>query len=137
MDLKDAALMLASESAAHPTVAPLAQAAHDQLAQGQRVDYRLLSELLGEASGKGVLRALHRKYSPAAYEAIIMPICQEIGRQAPVPPRQSPAPPPGSADDPLTAPVWPPRTDTRRPAGPVQPPRSKQPAPGNGRVLPG
>jgi len=109
MDLKDAALMLASESAAHPTVASIAQAAHGQLAQGQRVDYRLLHELLGEASGKGVLRALHRKYSPAAYEAIIMPICQEIGRQAPVPPRRPPAPPPGSADDPLTAPVWPPR----------------------------
>jgi hypothetical protein len=52
MDLKDAALMLASESAAHRTVASIAQAAHDQLAQGQRVDYRLLNELLGEASGK-------------------------------------------------------------------------------------
>jgi hypothetical protein len=101
--------MLASESAAHPAVASIARAAHDQLAQGQRVDYRLLSELLGEASGKGVLRALHGTYGPAAFEAIIMPICQEIGRQAPVPPRRQPAPPPGSADDPLTASLWPPR----------------------------
>ena len=80
--------MLASESAAHPTVASLAQAANDRPAQGQRVDYRLLSELLGEASGKGVLRALHRKYSPAAFAAIIMPTGQEIGppcRPVPVP----------------------------------------------------
>jgi hypothetical protein len=109
MDLKDSALMLASESAAHPTVASIARAAYDQLAQGQPVDYRLLNDLLGEASGKGVLRALHAKYSPAACEAIIMPICQEIGRQAPIRPRRRAAAPPGSADDPLTAPVWPPR----------------------------
>jgi hypothetical protein len=68
----------------------------------------VLNELLGEASGKGVLRALYQKYSPTAYAAIIMPICQEIGRQAPVRPRRQP-PPPGRADDPLTAPVWPPR----------------------------
>ena len=32
MDLKDATLMLLSESAAHPAVASLAQSAYDQLA---------------------------------------------------------------------------------------------------------
>lgn len=79
MDLKDAALILASESADHPAVALVAQSAYDRLVQGELADYRVLNDLLGEASGKGVLRALHRKYSPTAYEAIIMPICQEIG----------------------------------------------------------
>jgi hypothetical protein len=52
-----------------------------------------------------VLRALHAKYSPEAYEAIIMPILKEIDRQAPVRPRMRPDP----GDDPLTAAVWPPR----------------------------
>lgn len=109
MDLKDAGLILASESADHPAVALVAQSAYDRLVQGELADYRVLNDLLGEASGKGVLRALHRKYSPTAYEAIIMPICQEIGRQAPVRPRRRASPAPGSPDDPLTAPVWPPR----------------------------
>jgi hypothetical protein len=89
MDLKDATLMVLSESDAHPAVASLARSAYDLLARGEQVDYRLLDELIGEASGKGVLRALHARYSPVAYEAIIMPILSEIGRQKPVPPRAS------------------------------------------------
>jgi hypothetical protein len=89
MDLKDATFMLLSESADHPAVASIAQAAYDQLARGEPVDYRLLDELIGEASGKGVLRAIHKKYSPTAYEAVIMPILQEIGRQKPIRSRHS------------------------------------------------
>jgi hypothetical protein len=103
MDLKDATLMFLSEAADHPAVASPARAAHDRLARGEEIDYRVLRELIDEASGKGVLRAIHRKYSPTAYEAIITPILREIGRRAPVPER--PAPDPES--DPLTAPTWP------------------------------
>ena len=108
MDLKDATLMFLSESADHPAVASLAQSAYDRLAAGEEVDYRLLNDLIGEASGKGVLRAMNSKYSPTAYEAIISPVLDEIGRRAPI--RSSRRPPaPGSPDDPLTAPSWPPR----------------------------
>ncbi|HMD91890.1 MAG TPA: hypothetical protein VKG80_04530 [Trebonia sp.] len=107
MDLKDATLMLLSESAGHPAVAAIAQSAYDRLAADEETDYRVLNDLIGEASGKGVLRALHKKYSPEAYEAIIRPILKEIDRQAPVRPRERPAPDP--EDDPLTAPAWPSR----------------------------
>jgi hypothetical protein len=105
MDLKDATLMFLSESAAHPAVASVAQSAYDRLVEGEEIDYRVLDELIGEASGKGVLRDLHRKYSPEAYEAMIGPILQEIGRSKPILSRRPPADP---EDDPLTAPVWPP-----------------------------
>jgi hypothetical protein len=105
MDLKDATLMFLSESAAHPAVASIAQDAYDRLVEGEEIDYRVLSELIGEASGKGVLRELHRKYSPEACEAMIQPILQEIGRRAPI---RSTRPPVAPEDDPLAAPVWPP-----------------------------
>jgi hypothetical protein len=109
MDLKDATLVLLSESAEYPAVASIAEAAYDQLFRVGAVDYRLLDELIGQASGKCVLRAIHRKYSPVAYEAVIMPILREIDRQAPVRPRMSqPSTPSGREDDPLTAKVWPP-----------------------------
>jgi cadmium resistance protein CadD (predicted permease) len=105
MDLRDATLMLLSESADHPSLAKIAQAAYDQLARGETVDYRVLSELLGEASGKGVLQGLGQKYSLTACQAMLMPICREIGRQAPIPPRRRR---PGQQDsaDPLTASTW-------------------------------
>lgn len=61
----------------------------------------MLDELIGEASGKGVLRELNRKYSPAAFEAMIGPVLQEIGRNKPI---QSQRPPVDPEDDPLTAP---------------------------------
>jgi len=105
MDLKDATLMLLSEADGHPAVTSLAKSAYDQLTRGEEVDYRLLDELIGEASGKGVLRALHARYSPAAYEAIIMPILAEIGRQKPVRPRRRPDGGDPEAD-PLRASVW-------------------------------
>ena len=87
MDLKDATLMIAGESAAHPGLAQLAQSAYDQLAWDGQTDYHVLSELIAEASGKGVLRAIHRKYGPATSDAIFGPILREIDRQKPVPPR--------------------------------------------------
>lgn len=98
--------MFLSESADHPAVAALAQSAYDQLAAGDEVDYRVLDELIGEASGKGVLRAMNRKYSPTAYEAIIAPVLGEIGRRKPIRSDRRP-PAPGSPEDPLTAPAWP------------------------------
>jgi hypothetical protein len=106
MDLKDATLMLLSESADYPSVASMAQSTYDRLIGGEEIDYRIWNDLLGEASGKGVLRSLRQKYSPTAFEAMIMPICEEIGRRAPIRSRRQP-PPYGSQDDPLTAPSWP------------------------------
>ena len=105
MDLKDATLMFLSESAAYPAVASIAQSAYDRLAAGEEIDYRALDELIGEASGKGVLRDLNRKYSPEAFDAMIGPILREIGRNKPI---QSQRPPAAPEDDPLTAPGWPP-----------------------------
>lgn len=111
MDLMDSTLIFLSESATCPAVESLARSAHDQLTDRGEVDYPLLNELIGQASEKGVLQAMRGKYSPAAYEAIIAPVVAELGWRVPVPQRpswrQSPAP--GSPDDPLTAPVWPPR----------------------------
>jgi hypothetical protein len=105
MDLKDATLMILIESAAHPSVARIAQAAYDQLVSGQEVDYRVLDELVGEASGKGVLRAISHKYGATAHEAIFAPILREIDREKPVPPGRRPAGYQESAD-PLTASSW-------------------------------
>ena len=108
MDLKDATLMVLTESAGQPAVASIAQVVYDRLADGDDVDYRLLKDLMGEMSGKGVLRAMHAKYSAVAYQAIITPILDEIGRREPVPPRRRPA---GYTydpqADPLRASAWP------------------------------
>lgn len=109
MDLRDATLMFACESAEYPAVAEIAQSAYDRLADGGDVDYRVLNELLGEASGKGVLRALRQKYSPTAFEAMIMPICKAVGARAPIRSDWQSSQPPGTEADPLTATVWPPR----------------------------
>lgn len=108
MDIKDAALMLQIESADHPGVAALAQTVHERLLDGEPVDYRLLNELIGEVSGKGVLRALRARYGPTGQEAILGPILAEIGREAPIKSqRYAKAPDPES--DPLLAATWPPR----------------------------
>jgi hypothetical protein len=107
MDLKDAVLVVLSESADHPAVASIARSAYERLANDEPVDYRLLNDLIGEVSGKGVLRALNAKYSPVAYEAIIMPILTEIGLQSPVNPRRHAEVDPEA--DPLLASTWPPR----------------------------
>jgi len=84
MDLKDATLMFLSESAAHPAVAEIAQSAYDRLVEGEDIDYRVLNDLVDQASGKGVLRAMRQKYGPVGFEAIVMPVLQEIGRRKPV-----------------------------------------------------
>lgn len=105
MDLKDATFMILSESAAHPGLAKLAQSAYDQVAWDGQVDYRVLSDMVAEASGKGVLREIRRKYGPATHEAIFAPVLREIERQKPVPPRRTASERPGSPD-PLTAPTW-------------------------------
>jgi hypothetical protein len=84
MDLKDATLMFLVESAGHPAVAEIAQSAYDRLAEGADIDHRVLSDLVEEASGKGVLRAMRQKYGPVAFEAIIGPVLQEVGRRAPI-----------------------------------------------------
>ena len=102
MDLKDATLVFLTESGAHPSLEQLAQRAYDQIISGRGASHTILSDLIGEASGKGVLRAMHRKYSPVAYDAILMPIFTEIDRQKPVPPRQRPVPS-DARPDPLTA----------------------------------
>ena len=105
MDLKDAMLMLLIESRGHPELASLAQSAYDTLSAGRDVPYAVLDDLIGEASGKAVLRGLHQKYSATAYEALLTPILREIDRQKPVPPRRQ-----GSGlrtTDPLTAADWP------------------------------
>ena len=91
--------MILAESADHPEVARLAQSVYDTLADGGEVPHVVLSDLLGEVSGKGVLRALNQKYGTTAFEAVLMPVCREIDRQRPVPPRPRPAP----EDDPLTS----------------------------------
>ena len=97
--------MFLSESARHPAVASIAQNAYDRLVEGEEIDYRVLDDLIGESSGKGVLRELHRKYSPEAFDAMIGPILQEIGRTKPI---RAARPPVAPDDHPLTAPVWPP-----------------------------
>jgi hypothetical protein len=105
MDLKDATLTILGESSAHPALARLAQSAYDQIVRDGQVDYRVLSDLVAEVSGKGVLRAIHRQYGPTAHEAIFGPILREIDRQKPVPPRRT-APTRPSGPSPLTAATW-------------------------------
>ena len=78
MDLKDATLMFLTESAAYPAVAELARSAYDRLAEEGDIDYRVLDELVGEASGKGVLRAMRQKYGPVAFESIVGPVTQQL-----------------------------------------------------------
>jgi hypothetical protein len=89
MDLRDATLMIATESAAYPGLAALAQSAYDQLIADGQVDYHVLSDMVAEASGKGVLRAIQQKYGPVTRDAVFGPVLREIDRQKPVPPRRT------------------------------------------------
>ena len=97
--------MILTESAGHPGLAELAQSAYDQLIADGEIDYHVLSDMIGEASGKGVLRAINRKYGATANEAIFAPILREIDRQKPVPPRRT-SPAREDRPDPLTAAAW-------------------------------
>jgi hypothetical protein len=105
MDLKDATLVIVAESAAHPRLAELARSAYDQLIEAGDIDYRVLSDIVAEASGKGVLRAIRQKHGATAHEAIFAPILREIDRQKPVPPRRT-ASPRQDSPDPLAAASW-------------------------------
>jgi hypothetical protein len=100
MDLKDATLMFLSESAAYPAVAEIAQSAYDRIVDGEDIDYRVLDDLVGEASGKGVLRAMRQKYGPVGFDAIVMPVLREIDRRKPIRSSRSTWQP---GEDPLTA----------------------------------
>jgi hypothetical protein len=104
MDLRDATLMMLAESDDQPAVAALARSVYDQLGRGEEVGYQQLDALIAEASGEGVLRALHARHSPLGYQSVIGPILAEIDRQKPVPPRRRP----DAEDDPLRAGTWPP-----------------------------
>jgi hypothetical protein len=85
MDLKDATLMILAESAAHPTLAKTAQSAYESLSDGREVPHGVLSDMLGEASGKGIIRALRQKYSATAFEAMI----QDLPGTLKSPPQQA------------------------------------------------
>jgi hypothetical protein len=102
MDLRDATLMIAAESAGCPTVARLAQQVHDELSRDGEAGRQVLRDLIDEASGKGVLRAIAAKHSPTAFEAIFGPVLREVDRQNPPAPRRARP----SGPDPLTAPAW-------------------------------
>ncbi len=119
MDLRDATLMMLAEAADHPELERLARLAFDMLADRGEVHYNILSDMIGEASGSGVLGILRDKYSPVAYEALLMPIYREIGLQKPIVSDRRP-PQPGSPGGPLSAPAW---TATKRPAAATAPGR--------------
>jgi hypothetical protein len=84
MNLQDATLVFLIESQEWPAVATIAQSVYGLLLDGEVVDYRLLDDLIGEASGKGVLRAMKQKYDPIAFDAILAPIMDEIARTKPI-----------------------------------------------------
>ncbi|HUN34800.1 MAG TPA: hypothetical protein VMU95_22590 [Trebonia sp.] len=103
MNLQDATLVFLIESQEWPSVAAIAKTANDRLLDGEVVDYRLLDDLIGEASGKGVLRVMRKKYDPIAFEAILAPIMDVIARTKPIKssrPEWVPAP----GEDPLAVP---------------------------------
>jgi hypothetical protein len=81
MDLRDATLMFLAETAGYSQVA---RSAYDQLLRDGDIDYGVLGDLVDEASGKGALRAMRQKYSPSAFDAIIMPVLQEVGLRKPI-----------------------------------------------------
>jgi hypothetical protein len=60
------------------------RSAYDEMVRGQPVSHEVLTELAGEASGKGVLQAIRQKYSSTAQEALMIPLFQEIDRHRPV-----------------------------------------------------
>ena len=84
MNLQDATLVFLIESQEWPAVAAIAQTVYNQLLADGTADYRLLDELIGEASGKGILRAMRKKYDPIAFEAILGPVMEELARAKPI-----------------------------------------------------
>lgn len=84
MQLSEAAKVILLESAGHPDLMRLARFVYDEAAAGRQVPYRYLSELLEEASGKGVIGEL-RAHDPERLNDIVVAIGREIDRQAPIP----------------------------------------------------
>jgi hypothetical protein len=84
MNLSDATLVFLAESGSCPSLASVARTVYGRLLDGETVDHRVLDDLLAEASGKGVLRAMRQKYGPVAFEAILAPIMDEIARTKPI-----------------------------------------------------
>lgn len=103
MDLRDATLMMLAAADGHPELERLARLAFEALTDHGEVHHELLSDMLGEASGSGVLGLLREHYSPAAYEALLMPIYREIGLQKPIFSGRRPAP---DIRDALSTPAW-------------------------------
>ena len=97
--------MILTESADHPGLTELAQSAYDRLTTQGAIDYHVLSDLIAEASGKGVVRAINQKYGATANEAIFAPVLREIDRQKPIPPRRT-STAHQDGPDPLTSATW-------------------------------
>jgi hypothetical protein len=87
MNLTDATRMILAESAAFPELMRVTRNAHDELAAGLQVHYTALSWMVREASRKGLYGVLMQKYGIGTFEAMIIVLCREIDRQAPVPSR--------------------------------------------------
>jgi hypothetical protein len=85
MELRDAARMILSESAAHPELLRVSRQVHDELARGRQVPYTDLSWMLREAARKNVYPALHARYGADAFERMVVVLGREIDRQAPLP----------------------------------------------------
>jgi hypothetical protein len=76
--------MIMAESAAFPELMRVARDAHDALAAGRQVHHTALSWMLREASRKGLYEVLVRKYGTGAFEDMVVVLCREIDRQAPI-----------------------------------------------------
>jgi hypothetical protein len=87
MNLTDAARMVMAESAPFPELMRVARDAYDELAAGRQVHHTALSWMVREASRKGLYGALIQKHGNGAFEDMIIVLCREIDRQAPVPSR--------------------------------------------------
>ncbi|MEW2357491.1 hypothetical protein [Spirillospora sp. NPDC029432] len=87
MDLTGAVRMILAESAAFPELMRVARDAHDALAAGRRVSHETLSWMLREASRKGLYAVLVEKHGRGAFDDMVVVLCREIDRQAPVPSR--------------------------------------------------
>ncbi len=84
MDLKNAAGMILSESAPHPELLRTSRNTYEELAAGREVDHSTLSWMLRESSRKGVFGPLKERYGDQAFEDMVVVLCREIDRQAPV-----------------------------------------------------
>ncbi|MFB4316564.1 hypothetical protein [Actinomadura sp. 21ATH] len=84
MEITDAVRMVLAESAAFPELMRVARDAHDELAAGRRVSHDALGWMLREASRKGLYGVLIEKHGHAAFDDMVVVLCKEIDRQAPV-----------------------------------------------------